>query len=175
MFDFGIDTPTVNFLLSKNYHNGSRSYLCQIDHQALSTGLKDKITPTWSVCLIEMDKPLEFSMVCYYKKLNYGKLKRFKQFPPEWTELEKNLDGKLGNYVVMTNDKKKCQKFFSQNLTIAFAELIASFKSGLIPKCITLQINNDCIAVYGEYFNFDEAEQYIRCYDFARLCFNYWR
>ena len=165
MFDFGLSELPIKRMAHGKYSNNN-IYFFEIDDEAISTGLKSWITPTWSVCLLESSIPAfaHLGVMYFHSKITFGKLKKYKSFSLNWQNVEL-ANPKLKNYRLMTTDKETCSRIIDKGLIEIFSEYARKFRGKLLPRHITLQINEKYIAVYGDLCNFDKINNYIICFD----------
>lgn len=165
LIDFGlIDESIDNIVIGKNRE--MEIYFFSCDDEPISSGLKDMVVPTWSVCLLETKESFKFDISVFQKKVWFGKIKKYKFFSKDWHEVKmKNLD--LEKYVIMTTDPLRFDKVMNDGLMDVFLKYSKTYRGKLIPQCISLQIKDNLLTLYADQFNFDSPDEFIECYNHA--------
>lgn len=166
MFDFGLSKVPIRRMVRGKISNNN-IYFFEIDDEAISTGLKDRITPTWSVCLIELCRPVDLGFMYFHRKIAFGKLKKYKSFPQSWRNVAIS-NPYLKNYTVMSTHPERCVEIMDKGVTNTFSRCAKTFRGKLLPRTLTLQMNGDFIAVYGDQCNFSTTDEFMRSYECAR-------
>ncbi len=166
LFDFGLSKIAIEKNVFGNYLD-NEIFFFELDDEYFH-GSGGGQTPTWSVCLLKLpNKPRNLDLLYFHKNLFFGKMKKYKDLPKDWSQIKLDETG-LKNYHLMLKNPENSDKRLVQKIIPLFAKYRSKFKKRIIPREISLQINGNYIAIYADMWNFEKKEEYLICFDFIK-------
>lgn len=167
MFDFGLSAIPIQKIVHGKLSGHNVFFFESVD-EAISTAHRSKFVPTWSVCLLELtDEQSNLKLMCFHKNLIFGEMKRYKIFPSGWKNF--NLETMmLKKYQVVIKEPEMFDQRLCQKIIDIFSRYKQQLRGKLIPRELSLQLNGKYIAVYSDMWNFEEAEEYLTCFNFIK-------
>lgn len=146
---------------------------------------KHGVSPSWSVCLIEVGQSFGFEAVIFHRGFSAGfsKLKEYKMAleklrevevdKPEFAKPQPNRFGitLIGDkYILKTDDLTKCQKAVERGMIDIFLKHRQNFKVMGINMMMAVHIKDNLLAVYTDHpsVSLSKVEQFEHLYLFAK-------
>ncbi|PIE78106.1 MAG: hypothetical protein CSA15_09730 [Candidatus Delongbacteria bacterium] len=166
MFDFGLSELPIKKNISGNI-SGKDIFCFELDDNSIGT-IKEKFIPSWSVCLVELpENSKSINLIYFHKNITFGVIGRYKPFSTDWKEVNLGDIG-LKQYKLMMKEYNESDRELCEKIITLFTTYKSRIKTGIIPKEVSLQINDKYIAIYTDMWNLSKPKEYLVFIDFMK-------